>query len=77
MRVIFGKPYHLAKSLAKWTKEGFPVSNKELLESRLQICKSCEFWLSEAYAGLGKCKVCGCTKFKLNLKTEKCPKGKW
>lgn len=77
MRVIIGKPYKLAKSLVKWGSEGFPTADVKLLEQRQNICNSCEHWSPAAFAGLGRCKICGCTRYKLNLKTEKCPKGKW
>lgn len=77
MYVVFGKPYKLAKSLVKWGAEGFPTADKKLLEHRQRICEKCEHWNPIAFAGLGKCRMCGCTSLKLKLSTEKCPKGKW
>ena len=76
--VKIGKPFFIvAKAGVKWAKNGFPIADKQLLDSRERICALCEYWSSNAYAGLGKCTVCGCTKYKLKLQTEKCPKGKW
>ena len=51
-----------------------PRSDQELIESRLEICKSCE-WFSKTMI---KCKKCGCfMKLKTTLKGAKCPIGKW
>lgn len=51
-----------------------PRSDRELIESRLEICNSCE-WLNKR---LVKCKKCGCfMKLKSTLKEAKCPLEKW
>jgi hypothetical protein len=65
-------------SMKKWAKSGFSKANKKEFNRRLEICKSCEWWDSEALAKTGRCMKCGCsTQAKLRLKTEKCPIGKW
>lgn len=43
-------------------------------KSRLEICKSCEFFNTESQ----RCTKCGCyMSVKTYLKAEKCPVGKW
>jgi len=51
-----------------------PRSDKDLIESRLAICNTCEFF----YKRLNKCRKCGCfMKLKSTLKQASCPVGKW
>jgi hypothetical protein len=51
-----------------------PRSNKELIESRLEVCNACEFFNKR----LLKCKQCGCfMKLKTTLQEAKCPLDKW
>jgi hypothetical protein len=51
-----------------------PRSDKELIESRLEICNSCE-WFKKS---LQKCRKCGCfMSLKTTLKQATCPIGKW
>lgn len=51
-----------------------PRSDKELIESRLKICNTCE-WFNKR---LVKCRQCGCfMKLKSTLKQAECPIGKW
>lgn len=51
-----------------------PRSDKEIIEARLAICNTCEFF-SKRHA---KCQRCGCfMKLKSTLKQASCPVGKW
>lgn len=51
-----------------------PRSNKDLIESRLEICNSCE-WFNKA---LQRCRKCGCfMQLKATLQQADCPMGKW
>lgn len=51
-----------------------PRSDRELIESRLEICNSCE-WFKK---NLQKCRKCGCfMSLKTTLKQATCPIGKW
>ena len=51
-----------------------PRSDKNLIESRLKICNSCEFFNRR----MVKCKKCGCfMKVKTLLKSSSCPIDKW
>lgn len=65
-------------SMGKWSKEGFKFADEELIEKRLSICHSCEFWDKNSILLGGRCTKCGCaTKAKISLATEKCPEQKW
>ena len=51
-----------------------PRSPEELAESRLEICRGCEFYRART----NQCKKCGCfMKLKTSLENAKCPIGKW
>jgi len=65
-------------SISNWAANGAKLSDDQTIESRLNTCKSCEFWNSKGFGGSGRCMKCGCsTWFKLRMATEKCPIGKW
>jgi hypothetical protein len=66
------------KAALKSAASGFKMVTDAQYEERTNICKSCEFWNKEAFAGTGQCTKCGCsTATKLKLATEKCPIDKW
>lgn len=49
-------------------------SNEDLIKSRLDICRSCEFFRPRTE----QCKKCGCfMKLKTKLERAHCPIGKW
>ena len=51
-----------------------PRSDKDLIEARLAICNTCEFFNKR----LQKCKKCGCfMHLKTTLRQAKCPVDKW
>lgn len=53
---------------------GSPRSPEEIAESRLEICRSCEFYRQKT----NQCKKCGCfMKLKTQLEHARCPIGKW
>jgi hypothetical protein len=53
---------------------GSPRSPEELAESRLEICKDCEWFRKNTQT----CKKCGCfMKLKTTLEKASCPVGKW
>jgi hypothetical protein len=67
-----------SSSVFNFAQSGFSVVNAETLSARESLCKSCEFWDSEAINGTGRCKICGCaTWVKLRMASEECPIGKW
>lgn len=51
-----------------------PRSQEELVNSRLEICRACEFFRPKTET----CRKCGCfMKLKTMLQNAKCPVGKW
>jgi len=75
---IFQMGANLAGSLGDWAVGGFAIATPEQLETRMAICKGCEFWNESGFAGTGSCQKCGCsTQAKLRMATSKCPEGKW
>ena len=53
---------------------GSPRSPEEISESRLEICRGCEFYRQKS----NQCKKCGCfMKLKTKLEEARCPIGKW
>lgn len=64
----------LGEAVKNWTvKDGLTVVSPEILEFRKNACNSCENWDKEAFAGIGRCKVCGCSAAKLYLPSASCP----
>lgn len=61
-------------SIVNHIQNGFKNVSEETKNSRLEICKSCEFFNESLY----QCKQCGCfLKIKTSWATEKCPIDKW
>lgn len=53
--------------------EELTVSEEECCK-RLEVCSSCPYFIKEG----NRCNECGCfMKLKANLKSSKCPIGKW
>lgn len=53
---------------------GAPRSEGDISDSRLEICKTCDFFRPKTQT----CKKCGCfMKAKTLLLNAKCPIGKW
>jgi hypothetical protein len=76
--VFFKKIGTFSSDIFQWSKSGLPVVNENQLESRLVICKGCEFWNASGFSGTGSCTKCGCsTQAKLRMATSKCPIDKW
>jgi hypothetical protein len=75
---LMDKAKSFTSSTSDWAKSGFKVVDQAMLEDRLSVCKKCEFWDRDAFAGTGKCQKCGCsTQAKLRMATSKCPIDKW
>ena len=68
---------NFASALAKWVKAGIPVVDEETFRKRDSICSSCPNWHPAGNLGFGKCQLCGCSKGKLWLATERCPVNHW
>lgn len=76
---LFDKARNLYAAVKRASKDGGGMADKELRDSRFNVCKKCELWMSSGNFFMGECahKKCGCTKFKIYLKSEKCPLNKW
>ena len=71
---LFDQMKSLGDAVKNWTtKDGFRVVSPEILELRKKACLDCENWDKDAFAGVGKCKVCGCTAAKLYIPSSFCP----
>lgn len=68
---------NFGNSMVAFAQDGFKGATKQQIDSRLAICKGCEFWDEGGFFGLGKCKKCGCSGAKLWLNSSKCPIEKW
>tara|TARA_B100001093_G_C26450086_1_gene851907 strand:+ start:117 stop:464 length:348 start_codon:yes stop_codon:yes gene_type:complete len=64
---------NLTKALVEWQRAGRPVVTSEQWNTRLTICRSCEFWREFKETKIAKCTKCGCSSGKLLLATSKCP----
>ena len=53
------------------------LSDTQLVNYRRLICNGCPQWDASGFLGVGKCKVCGCSGFKLNIRASICPLLKW
>lgn len=67
----------LATSLAQFTASGFKTVTKEVYEERKRICEGCEFFDPAGFGGVGRCRKCGCSSYKLNMAISECPIGLW
>jgi hypothetical protein len=69
------KVANFAATVGAWGAAGCPVVDQSTLEARATRCFSCPHWLAEAV--FPRCEVCGCSELKQELKTAKCPIGRW
>ena len=67
----------LAKASARFAASGFRQVRGETLTARKAVCGACPDWDPTGYAGLGRCRKCGCSGVKLSWASERCPLGKW
>jgi predicted Zn-ribbon and HTH transcriptional regulator len=75
---LFDMTQTVVQSAKKWATGGFAKTNDETLKIRMETCRTCEFWNSQALRATGRCMKCGCSTWaKLRMATEKCPIGKW
>jgi hypothetical protein len=76
---VAAKARRLGSALTRWSRAGFPMTQRGEREARRAVCSRCEHWSPDGNAGLGECAhpSCGCTRAKRALATERCPLGKW
>lgn len=71
---IIEKAKSLGNAMIDWaTQDNFSKVSPEVFQQRKDICLACPHWVQEAYGGMGKCGICGCSVTKLYLPSSKCP----
>ena len=84
-RGVFALAKKFTEEMVKWSKSGFDVVSKEVLQYRYDICQGniekaidpCQYWGGGRMFGYGKCGKCGCSALALYVATKECPAGKW
>lgn len=76
---LLQKAANFVGEMVNWAREGFPIASQDVLQQRLDICQSCQYWRGVTGGSLlqGKCRKCGCRGVKLALGSSACPLGKW
>ncbi len=65
---------NFVKAAAQHAMSGFNRVSAEEKEKRLEICKSCEFYIAHSK----RCSKCGCfLEAKSGWSSQHCPIGKW
>jgi hypothetical protein len=64
-------------SMKDFAASGFKTVTTEQYEERKKICLDCKFFDPNGFAGLGRCRKCGCSSYKLNVAASYCPIGLW
>ena len=68
------KAKNLGNAVVDWAnKDGFKKVSSEVFQQRKDICLACPHWVQEAYGGIGKCGLCGCSVGKLYIPSSVCP----
>jgi len=71
---IIEKAKNLGNAVVDWAnKDGFKKVSPEVFQQRKDICTACPHWVQEAYGGMGKCGLCGCSVGKLYIPSSVCP----
>lgn len=73
---IVRKVTNLVKSSKEIAKDPRYVP-AEVLQTRKAGCQVCPNWSPGGNFGFGKCRLCGCCKYKLNFAVMECPIGVW
>lgn len=75
------RPWDMAtqatRAVAGFATGGFRSVPGEVLAHRQAVCRACEHWDAQAFAGTGRCRKCGCSCWKLHFPKSSCPIGKW
>lgn len=66
-------PAQLFQSLSLWAGQGGKIAPKAERDRKHQICLACPHWSEQGNAGMGRCALCGCTRFKHWLEGIHCP----
>lgn len=71
---FFRKAANLSKAIVEHAGAGFPTTDRETIDKRWAICRTCEHFDAERTI----CRVCGCQlQVKIDWAEQKCPVGKW
>ncbi|MBQ6534614.1 MAG: hypothetical protein IJI37_05535 [Opitutales bacterium] len=74
---LAGKAAALLQAAGRIARDGGRLAPEDEQSKRRAICAACPHWNAEGNLRLGECEICGCTKYKLAFRSEKCPIGKW
>lgn len=74
---MIAKAGKLAVALSRWAKSGFKVRSEAECEAILQQCRQCNHYAGENGVLRVACRLCGCSRKKVAMRTEVCPAGKW
>jgi hypothetical protein len=71
-RTLGGKAVDFLRTMFRFARSGFRISERLETRRRLGICKRCEHF------DRGRCGLCGCfSEIKARLKVADCPDGRW
>ena len=68
---------NLGTAMADWAKDGFKLSDGELYDKRMEVCRKCNYWKEIPGPLIGRCLQCGCYGAKQKIRASKCPLGLW
>lgn len=74
---LIAKAGSLAVALGRWAKSGFKVRSAEECEAILNQCRACNHYAGETGILKVACRLCGCSRKKVAMRTESCPAGLW
>ena len=75
--MIFRQVMQAGRAVAGFAAGRFRRVSEEVLTRRRALCLACEHWDAMAFAGTGRCLLCGCSCWKLHFPKSSCPVGKW
>ena len=75
--MIVRQAMQAGRAVAGFAAGGFQRVPEEVLARRRALCQACSHWDPRAFAGTGKCRLCGCSCWKLHFPKSSCPVGKW
>lgn len=67
----------LINSMYDFAASGFKTVTEEQYNERRAICEGCQFFDPNGFMGIGRCRKCGCSSYKLNIAASRCPFGYW
>ena len=74
---LLTKAGNFVAAMTDFASSGFKKVTPEQLAERKAICGGCKFFDPSGYGGVGKCRKCGCSSYKLDIAASRCPVGYW